>query len=398
MTKKTLLLIGGSVLAVFLLITTLLLFKIVTVNGDEYAIKESWNQGVLPEIYPPKTYFLFPGFSQNMYRYKASQQVYVMNDDPDDANDGRDKDSYLVQSKEGQDMRLSLAVQWRRDPDFGVYLHQSTGHLPNAVEEKVLRPELMRVVKDEATQMEALKAYSGDGLVQLQNNILNKLRDPNGELKKRGIIVDNFVIQHCALDPKYVEQIKEKQVAVQQRLKNIEQTAAALAAAERTKAEAQADYNRAVVESERDKKRGILEAEKEAQQKVLAAEASKQQTILAAQAAQQQVTLAAEAEKRRVVLAGEGEAEAGKLRGQGIEAVGSAESNVIKMKMFAYSSTGAENFVRMEVAKSLSEAFKGIKGYLPSNMSVNMLTDNFDKSVSVLLNGQPTVLETSNKH
>lgn len=36
-----------------------------------------------------------------------------MNDDPNDYAEGREKDSYLVQSSDQQDMRISLAGQWR---------------------------------------------------------------------------------------------------------------------------------------------------------------------------------------------------------------------------------------------------------------------------------------------
>ncbi len=360
-TKITLLL--TLALALVALIVTLLTVQIKTVKGDEIAVKETWGAGVLDETFGPKTYFLIPGFAETLYPYKISQQVYVMNDDPNDASDGRAKDSYLVQSREGQDMRLSLAVQWRRDPAKIVELHKTVGFIENGVEEKILRPELMRIVKDEATVMSALEAYSGDGLVKLQNGILAKLRSETGELRKRGVIVDVFVIQHNSLDPSYVQQIKDKQVAVQENLKNQEQAKAAVSAAAKAKAEAQAAYERAVVDAERDKQVGVLFAEKEAQQQILGAEA----------------------EKKKVVLAAEGQAESGKLTAQGILAVGQAQAEADKLKMLAYTGAGADNFVKIEVAKSMAEAYKNISGYLPSDMNVNLLSDNFNKGVNLLV-------------
>lgn len=356
------------VLAFFVLIVSLTLVNVKTIHGDELGVKETWGEGVLNETFPPKTYFMFPGFMQKMYPYKMSQQVYVMNNNVNDKNDGRPTDAYLVQSKEGQDMTLSLAVQWHRDPAKVVSLHKTVGFIDNGIEEKILRPELMRIVKDKATVKAALDAYSGEGLVQLQNDILNALRDESGELRKAGVIVDNFVIQHNALDPKYMEQIKEKQVAVQENLKNQEQAKAAISAAAKAKAEAQAAYEKAVVVAEQEKQVGILSAEKAAQQQVLAAEAAKKQAILAA----------------------EGESESGKLRGQGILAIGQAEAEATKVRMLAYSGSGADNFVKMEVAKSMAEAYKGINGYLPSDMNVNLLSENFAKGVSVLVNPDKT--------
>ncbi len=332
-----------------------------TIAGDEVAVKETWSEGVLDEVFGPKTYILFPAFTQKMYPYKISQEVYVMNDDPNDYAEGRDKDSYLVQSSDQQDMRISLAIQWRRDPLKIVELHKT---VRDNIEERVLRPELQRIVKDKATVRTALEAYSGAGLVTLQNDILAALRDPKGELAKRGVIVDNFVIQHIGLDPTYVKEITERQVAIQARLKNIEQTKAAEAAAEKAKAEAKANYERMVVEADRDKQVGILSAEKEAEQQVLSAEASKKRTVLNAEA----------------------EKEAGELRAKAIVAVGNAEAEAIRQKMLAYSSAGSENYVKMEVAKSMEKAYQNISGYLPSDMNIMLLSDKYQGAVNLLAN------------
>ena len=43
---------------------------------------------------------------------------------------------------------------------------------------------------------------------------VNRLADPNGELYKRGIIIENFVIESIGLDRDYVGQIKARQVAM----------------------------------------------------------------------------------------------------------------------------------------------------------------------------------------
>lgn len=73
------------------------------------------------------------------------------------------------------------------------------------------------------------------------------------------------------------------------------------------------------------------------------------------------------------------------------EAVGKAEATANKLKLESFQGTGGENFTKIEVAKQVAIAFQNNKGYLPANMSINMLTDNFDKSVNLLLTGpQPT--------
>ncbi len=364
-----------------LLVLTLAVVKIETIRGNQIGVLETWSGGVINKPLLPKTYIFLPGFNKKVFPYDINQQVFVMNDKQDFA-EGRALDSYLVQSAEGQDMRISLNVQWRRDPEKVIELHKT---VRDAIEERLIRPEIMRVVKDEATRRSALEAYSGDGLVTLQRDISNRLTDLGTDLRARGIIVDNFVIEHIGLDPEYVKEIKQRQVAVQARLRNIEETKAAEAAAEKAKATAQADFEKSVVEAKRDKEVGILSAEKQAQQEVLAATA-----------AAKKVELAAEAEKNRNVAIAEGEKEAGFMRAEAIKAVGAAEAEATKLKLLAYSAEGAEAFVRIQVSDNMARAFENIKGYLPENMNINLLTDQYIKGVSLLVNPTQTT-ETNAK-
>ncbi|MFZ9681766.1 MAG: SPFH domain-containing protein, partial [Cephaloticoccus sp.] len=227
--KQIISLIVAGLILIALVVASVFIVDITTVEGNEIGVKETWDGGVLPEPLQPKTYILFPGFTQKIYKYDMSSQVFVMNDAAMNTyGEGRGRDSYLVQSSEGQDMRISLNIRWRRDPMHVVDLHKT---VRENVEEKILRPELMRVVKDQATTRTALDAYSGEGLVKLQSDISSALMAPDAELRKRGVIVENFVIEHIGLDPAYVEQIKARQVAVQERLRAIEETRAAEARA-----------------------------------------------------------------------------------------------------------------------------------------------------------------------
>lgn len=43
--------------------------------------------------------------------------------------------------------------------------------------------------------------------------------------------------------------------------------------------------------------------------------------------------------------------------------------------------------VKIEVAKSFAAGVQNVRGYLPEKMSVNLLAEQFDKGVSVLVNG-----------
>ncbi len=349
--------------ALFVLIVLSLLFKVVSIEGNYMGVKESWMGGVEKEPLMPKTYFLFPGFMYSIYKYDMSSRVFVMNDTPSRIENiarGRELDSYLVQSKEGQDMHVSMNIRWRLDPTKLIEIHKMTRE---SFEEKLIRPVMLRVVKDQSTQRTAIEAYSGDGLVKLQRDIEHALMDEGSELRQRGVIVENFVIEGIGLDPQYIGEIKSRQVATQKELRAKAEELAAIAQSKQVKAEAQADFERTVVQAERDKQVGILKAEKEAQQQILGAEAAKKQ----------------------VVLAAEGEKDASVLRAQAVIAMGEADASAKKAQLAAYAVSGADAFVKIEVSKNLSEAFKNIQGYLPSDMHINLLSDSFMKSVENLM-------------
>ena len=363
MIKKLIKYIIGIVLVIVLFV---ILIDISTVNGNEMGVKETWWGGVASEPYSPKTYVLFPGFMQEMYNYDMSSQVYVMNDLTENIEfaEGREKDSYLVQSKEGQDMNISMNVRWRFDPVHIVDIHKTVRF---NYEEKIIRPTLMRIVKDHATLMDAIEAYSGEGLVRLQTEILATLRAPESEMVQRGIIVENFVIEHIALDPNYISEIKLRQIAVQAERRAKQEELAALAEAEKAKAEARADYETQVVEAERDK-----------QKQILAAEAQRDQVVLEAEAKKQQITLAAEADKARQVLEAEGEKEASLLRAEAIVSIGNAEAKAKEVMFSAYNAKGSEIYAKIEIAKHMAEGIKNINGWLPSDVTYNTVAKIFN--------------------
>lgn len=374
MDKKGCGLVACGIGGLFLLILTFMLIQWTNIKGNQMGVKETWMGGVQAEPLQPGTHFLFPGFSQKVYVYDMSSKVFTMNDNPskgEPAYEGREADSYNVQSVEGQNLKISLNLRWHIDPDKLVALHKS---VRDHLEEKLIRPTVMLIIKNEATRLEAIKAFSGEGLVKLQLDVHKDLTNPAGELASRGIVVENFVIEKIELDHDYIAQIRAKQVATQAKLRADEEAKAANAMALKVQAEAKADYNKRVVEAERDKQVGIL-----------AAEQDKQKQILAAQANAEKVTLAAQADKQQAVLAAEGEKEAGFNRAAAIEAVGKAEAEATRLKLNAYSAPGADAFVKVEIAKQMAVAYGGIKGYLPADMKVSLLTDNFMDSVRSLM-------------
>ena len=362
------------------LVLMVISFKIVTIQGNQLGVKETWTSGVETNILQPKTYFLFPGWSQSVYKYDASSQVFVMNDKPSHLEGkktvGREKDAYLVQSQEGQDMYVSLNLRWRLDPTKLVYIHKT---VREDIEEKIIRPVVMRVVKDEATRLKAIDAYSGEGLVKLQSSIQASLvgAGEGKELSERGITVENFVIEHIKLDDKYIEEIKGKQIATQKALRAKEEQIAAEAKALVAKAEAQAEYNTKMV--------GQMLL---ATNMVIAAQADNEKAIIAAKAEQQKLILTATGEKQKLTLEAEGKQAAMEAVAKGTLAMGQAEAKATQLKLEAWMGAGPDAYRQVEVAKAMASGFQNIQGYLPEKITINTLSRNFLDAVGNIMGRQ----------
>lgn len=359
-------LISLAGLAVLTLVGAFTVVRPIHVKGVEIAVVEDWNGIEQTPVQPGTTRFLFPAFRKTAYVYNTGLQTFVMNDKggKEETGSGRDSDAYRINSQEGQKMDVSMTLQYHVDPTSILHFHTSVhSNDPEVIGNNVIRPVLMRITKDNATVQTAISNYSGEGLVKLQQSVSTALTDPNGELRQKGIIVDTFVIEHIGLDPDYIGEIQRKQVAQQRTLRANEETKAAEAEALQAQAQAKADLNKRVVEAERDK-----------QVAVLAAEAQKERT-----------RLDAEAEKIKLVTTAEGTKEARTLEAAGILAVGQAEAAAQKLRLEAYNAPGSETFVRVEIAKYLSQGMAGIRGYLPQGMSVTTLGSSFNDAIDQVM-------------
>ena len=362
--------------------------SMVTVHGNEVGVKETWSGGVNTNVFSPKTYWL--SLNEKMYTYDVSSQVFVMNDKENHTEGTKGRatpDAYKVPSAEGQTMTISLILRYHIDPTQIVQLHKS---VRNNIEEKMIRPAVMRVVKDEATQMKAVDAYSGPGLALLQKKIQDALsggaeeETAGKELRRQGIVVENFVIEHIELDPEYISQIKAKQVAQQKQLALAEQQKAETAQSLVASATAMADFNKKLVESQQVATNLVIQAQAENEKLVIAATAQARQQVIAAKAAAEANIAQAEASMKTQQLEADGKKAAMIAVAEGTMAQGKAEAVAKELMLKAYAVPGSENWVKVEVAKQIGAAFGNIKGYLPSDMKVNLLTDNFNKSVDAM--------------
>ena len=169
-----------------------------------------------------------------------------------------------------------------------------------------------------------------------------------------GINVENFVFDRIVLDHYYVQKIAARQLAHQDKLKNIEETKAAEEAAKKTEALAEAD-----------KLKRIVNAEAAKQEEIKKAEANNESRILAAKANAAEIKEKAAADRFRK------EQDAKGLLAQGI-----AEAKVAEAKRNSkYNGVSGLRQAQVEIAQARVGLFQNmaIKGVLDKDVALTII-------------------------
>ena len=335
-------LILGAVATIIAITASVILVEFKTVRGGELGVKETWTDGVVQEVYQPRNYWLIPGFSQEIYTYDATLKAFELKD-------------YTIRSSDNQEMTIMSKIQWRRDPSKLIRHH--TMFKQNA-EKIAIEPAMIGAILRNGTAFKAIEAYSGEGLIKMQSEIQKDLL-ANTQLKEDGIIIESYIIVYNHLKPEYLAEINGRQLATLRQSRASEEQKAAEAEALVAKSKAQSDLNKQVVEAERDKQVLVLKAEAENERSILAAKAEKEKLSL-------------EAEGKKLAMLAEAE---------GTLALGEAKAKANRAMLESFSVQGSESYTRIEIAKNLATAFGNIKGYLPGDLKINVLTDNFNTAL-----------------
>lgn len=381
--------VGGLIPIVALmgvLLTSVFLIKIRTVAGNEIGVLETWSDGVDATPLQPKTYVFMPGFNKAVYTYPTSGRVFVMNDKTNNAEpfaEGRRSDPLLVNSLDNQQVKFHIIVTWRVDPAHVVALHKN---YRDNIEERLIRPEVVRAVSIRATIQNAIDLYSGAKLNDLRREVEAELIAVNGRMASNGVLVSSFVIEKPDFtNVEYVKAIEARQLAIATESQAREQTKANLALAESAKAAALKVQFETIVAAETSAKQNVIAQQANSDKATIATKADAINTITQQEAAARVVVINAKAEADRQVAISEATKQAELNRAVGIEAVGRAEAEAKRLLLSSYAVPGSDLYTRIQVAASLATSFAGVKGYLPQGVTYNTVSRDFDQGVSLLV-------------
>lgn len=303
----------------------------VEVEGNEVAVIEKMD-GPQEHTLGPGLHLL-TGLRNADFKYPINDQTFVMGPKGKrgkDANPNRrisrmvDEEELLVKSKDGQKVWISLTLRYALDrtriihPCVGDNSSNLCGiHVEarDTYETKWIRPEVVRITKDLATEYTAKQIYA-EKRPELNQRIEARLAD-NKDLGGKGIMVKTFVLDLVRLEKQYEQEIAATVLQDQRRIRAEKEREAAQEEAKAAKAKAQAE-----VETRTQK-----------------AEAAKAERMKAAEAER------FEAEQKAIGLLAQGEAEA----------------KVAKLKKNAdYDGVAGERRMQVELARHQAEAAKGL--------------------------------------
>lgn len=390
-------------IAAFLVVSLILLLSILgwkDIPANYTVLKQHYQDGIKEESFPGGRTYFYNKFTETIIPLDMSGQVFVMNADSRSSHgSGRNADPLKVVSSDKQEIIFPVSLQWHRDANK---LLKQYRQYPNDIEENLIRPNLIRIFTARAKIMLAIDLYSGQTQEDLRKAVEKDLQNPNDQLSEYGVIVDNFVIEKPNFtDGKYVEAIEARQRATinesrflaEQKTNQAEADAAKIAALKKQYqdvVQAETVAKQKVIEQQAESDKNTIKAKADALNAITQQEAESKKIVLQAEADAKKTIALAEADARKQVALSESAKQSEVNRAVGILAVGESEANAQKLKLQAFSVPGSELFTRVEVAKSFAQAVDKVRFY-PSNATFNTVASDFDKGLSLLVNGQGTV-------
>jgi len=368
MTKTKIFAILAGIGSLIVVIAIFSMIGYTTVEGDERVVVQDWKSGVQTDILADGTHFYFPPTTTH-YKYKIGTDNFIMGKKELYTGKGSnfaDFPAFEVTcggSGKEQPALFSVTLQYHIDPTELVALHKTA---QRNYKDLVIKPALTRIISDLATTKTVLDFYSGEGRVNLQKSIEKAITD-HPKLADTGIVVDTFVIDDIDLDREYVDQIRGRQIAIQKKLRAVEEAKAAEEIAKKEEKLAEADKLKRIV----------------------AAEATKQEKIKAAEAEAEKIKLDAVANATRVKEAASADRFRKEQDAKGALALGLAQAKVAKeKKMSKYAGEAGMRQAQVEINQAKVDMFKGmnLQGILDKNVALTIIQDHTNGGTQKVMN------------
>ncbi len=267
-------LIAIGVVSLLVLFIVMGFFSFIKLEGNEVGVQQDWS-GVKDTLMLPGTH-MYNNFILDIHKYNIGTQKITFDDVAVNAESEYPRIVLDIGENGGQKAWIAMSVNYHLNPDKAITLHKQG--IGKTYESVVLKREIIDVVNEIARPRTALTIYSGEGFVKFKNDIEESLK-ANHVLIDRGLIIENTILYKVYLDPVYESEIAGKQIAIQQKLRKVEETLAAQEEAKRIFAMSQAKVEEARQIAEASKITQVTDAQAKAQKTVLDAEAERDSNL-----------------------------------------------------------------------------------------------------------------------
>lgn len=174
---------------------------------DEGEVKVVKDRGaVTGEVLDPGWHVVTP-LVESTVSVPTRPQTYTMSGSEWDSSSEK-SDSIHIISRDGQEIHVDVTVRYRIDAENAPTFHSEYRDIPT-VEERLIRPTVRSVVRDEASDMSAREVITKDGREALAEVAAGALRE---DFEGSGVSLEAVQVRNMHLNPQFKDELEQIEI------------------------------------------------------------------------------------------------------------------------------------------------------------------------------------------
>lgn len=191
-----------------LILGLLALFGFKAIDAGTVGVVTNWGK-VTGRTLDPGAHWVTP-IANGVMRYNTKKVIYEITTEDKQTGSDADYKDYPVDTNtsDGQQVDIFYTVRFSIDPTKATFVANSIGS-EEALVDKIVKTESRIWARNIPREFEAEALYTGDGVVEVQKRIEEKLRPT---FEANGLILDSVGIREIKFTDQYIAAIENKQI------------------------------------------------------------------------------------------------------------------------------------------------------------------------------------------
>ena len=328
---------------------------------DQLLAKEG-ERGIQENTLPPGLYYLNP-YAVEVVNIDIRQQRYEMTY-LEGQGDTQQNDAIVFYSDDGFEIAIDVTVLFQVLPNDAPYVVATIGRNILDIKEKIIRPQARSYARILGSRYKGEDFVHGETRETFQNDIHKELKLKSLESR---IQMNQALVRHFEVPALLRKPITDKVIALKMQEKFEQEQKTQKANADLAREKEKVNFESAKVVAETKKIKAIISAEEE--REVEEINVTKKEFI-------------AQGEAKKIQIGADAALYEKEKEATGILAVGKARAEAKKLALAAYEGEGGHRFAEVEKAKALGSGIQKVY-YIPSDMSINAIAEDFDHAITV---------------